>query len=715
MPSEKTSMLKSKDYKIDGNLLRAFYDVQHKLVFVLDSSISEIKPNVLLVMASRGDRKWDDVLANDYNMDLELVRPKKNNKYQKLDIEYDGLVVYDNLIRAYDNNGDVKSALRELQDFREMSARRSASERLAAASAVAENARETIERTGDTIIELQAKIKAVRAKITGLRRNVGREPTKQSAAKILRAEAQLDALNDKLERAKKRMENANKRLLNAEDDIAAARAVLDLVGTDGGDDNKKFKTVETTVAAPDRKQPVKQDDQEIELGDDEIQDDDVVFKDNVSDDDTDDTDTSDVKPLFDQDPQIIDEKIAFKPISFDEEPEQNDDGAQTELSVKYDDDIDNLAAEPTVQQEKTDSEKTDAADKPTISFEPPKPIMDVVSVPNVSENNDAELDEIFAGLDDDEDDVEDGQDKKSDTGVAYDENISENVDTQSHQDLNIVPVLETETKDTEIVAAPDEIKMESEINVTPVIDAQPDKENATVVAPAAKLNQELVRPASPMAGNTPVVNVPVESESKRKPNVLYYVLLLVLIALSVFTLWLYQRSNVVGDVVPTLVPETETVVQTQNETPVVQPETVVDNAQDDESTDDSNPFVASGEQVDKPGNSAMEKVAEESFNKLAEAADIPVESEPQENVPDTEEKQESGETEQEPVVNKPEYNVTQEKVFTSDEPDVVGGGLCDGDIAPDANGCCPGETYSVVDGQNVCCPDDGGDCFPPVF
>jgi hypothetical protein len=46
------------------------------------------------------------------------------------------------------------------------------------------------------------------------------------------------------------------------------------------------------------------------------------------------------------------------------------------------------------------------------------------------------------------------------------------------------------------------------------------------------------------------------------------------------------------------------------------------------------------------------------------------------------------------------------------EQDVL---TCDGGIAPDANGCCPGETFTDMgeDGWN-CCPDTGGDCFPPI-
>ncbi len=42
--------------------------------------------------------------------------------------------------------------------------------------------------------------------------------------------------------------------------------------------------------------------------------------------------------------------------------------------------------------------------------------------------------------------------------------------------------------------------------------------------------------------------------------------------------------------------------------------------------------------------------------------------------------------------------------------------MCDGNIAPDANGCCPGEIYTDMGDQGFnCCPEGGGDCFPPIM
>ena len=40
---------------------------------------------------------------------------------------------------------------------------------------------------------------------------------------------------------------------------------------------------------------------------------------------------------------------------------------------------------------------------------------------------------------------------------------------------------------------------------------------------------------------------------------------------------------------------------------------------------------------------------------------------------------------------------------------------CDDGSAPDANGCCTGETYTDMGAEGFnCCPDAGGDCFPPI-
>ena len=79
-------LLKMRSFNIVGNDIDAFYDSEKNLVFVLDKTVNSDKPNVLLVMNPVADKKWDEILSGQYKIDLETIRPKVDNKYQKLDI-----------------------------------------------------------------------------------------------------------------------------------------------------------------------------------------------------------------------------------------------------------------------------------------------------------------------------------------------------------------------------------------------------------------------------------------------------------------------------------------------------------------------------------------------------------------------------------------------------------------------------------------------------
>ncbi|MBP3340076.1 MAG: hypothetical protein J6L47_00190, partial [Alphaproteobacteria bacterium] len=311
MPNEREYIyqpLKVVDYDIAGNALRAYYDVDDKLVLVIDLVINDIKPNVLLVMNPVGMRKWDDILMNDYGVDLETVRPKKDNKYQKLDVEYTGLAAYDALIQAYDADENLAAALVGVAEFRNAAARRSALERLGAADMTATRARETIDKTNETIAEQQVRVKELRGKLAAQRRDVGKEPTKQSAAKILRTESQIDAANDKLARSKKRLVSAQRRLAAAEDDMDVAQAILQALDAAviGGVPAAPAPTdVMTVEPAPVPMQNVPQF-TEITPYEEQPKAEDMADE--------------EVKPLFDKDPEIMDEEIAFKPIDFGATP-----------------------------------------------------------------------------------------------------------------------------------------------------------------------------------------------------------------------------------------------------------------------------------------------------------------------------------------------------------------------------------------------------------
>ena len=195
--------------------------------------------------------------------------------------------------------------------------RRLATERLGAAEVAAENARETIANAQDSIADLQSRLKTLRAKLGQQRKAVGREPTKQSAAKILRTESQIDAIKDKQQRAQRRLDNARRRLVSADEDAEIAREILARLPAEnkGGTSHAGLPAVPApravaTVrerndlpvpAAGDVNMPVVSDVKQVIAEQSEPKARRMA---------------EEVKPLFDKDPEILDEEIAFKPIDF---------------------------------------------------------------------------------------------------------------------------------------------------------------------------------------------------------------------------------------------------------------------------------------------------------------------------------------------------------------------------------------------------------------
>jgi len=258
---EFNGLLKSIDFKIEDNLLSAFYK-EDELIFVLDKTINETKPNVLLIIEQIDGRKWDDILANDYNVTLELIRPKIRNKYRKLDIDYDGLNIYKNLIEDYKNGNDLTNSLNELANFRNSSIKMAASQRLVSSQNKIRKSSITVDKTDKTLSKLQEDFKKLRLKLQKQRKkNIDPE-------KIKKTEDRIQNLILKMRRSKKRLKRAEKRLETAKKDSDISEEIL-----------KQKYIMKTTKAI------------------------DVM--------------SEDVKPLFDKDPEVMDEKIAFKPINFD--------------------------------------------------------------------------------------------------------------------------------------------------------------------------------------------------------------------------------------------------------------------------------------------------------------------------------------------------------------------------------------------------------------
>jgi len=218
--------LELRHYDVFENSIDAFYDNKGNLVCVLDKLIDNNKPNVLLVINPDGEKKWDEILSNNYNVNLETIRPKFDNKYAKLDIEYSGLDIYNDLINAFINEKSVDNILKQLAVLRNSVVRNSSMTRLTAANEIIAKANDTIVKTQNSITRIESDLKKLRSKLIVQKKEIGREPTKQSASKILRTEAQVEITNEKLKRAKKRLLNAQHRLEIAVSDAETASEFL---------------------------------------------------------------------------------------------------------------------------------------------------------------------------------------------------------------------------------------------------------------------------------------------------------------------------------------------------------------------------------------------------------------------------------------------------------------------------------------------------------
>ncbi len=498
MPRERDYFgeLKTQDYQIAGNVFRVWRDNKGKLICILDETIDEYKPYALLVMDSYDDRKWDDVLQNDFDLDLETIRPKKDNKYQKLDIEYDGLNHYAALIEAYDFGQNLDDALIRLYDFRDAAVRRAATERLIAATEAIEQASKTAVQAERSITTLQNRRKVLEKRLVHQRESIGREPAKESAAKILKTESQIEKNSEKITRSKKRLDNAMRRAESAREDADIAREVLahrrpvaerkiiveqDAKKVENKEDTERETFINTKIETETAKveevtETVVQDIDETEEKADILPVPDYEINQEPEETKMPDTqDKEEVKPLLDQDPEILDDEIAFKPVAFDDiKPSADTVAKKEEQIISETESVKPIAQPLSLSENQTVSQSYEGTETTYEEHETPGPVLNTIQSVEPSSGAD--------------------------------------VDTTGQVD-------NTQYSNTQTQQRP------SSPNTAPMVS----------------------RPISPITGSNTKVR-PVGDRSK--PTILYYLLLIVLIALSVFTLWLYQKKN--GGTVPTL-------------------------------------------------------------------------------------------------------------------------------------------------------------------
>ena len=239
----------ARDFVVDGLKIRAFYDGADRLLAALDMTRDDVLQDTLLVIDDRDGRKWDDILKNDFRMDPEIVRPRANNKYQKLDIAYEGLEEYNFAIQ--NRNATALREWRMDQAARQRDIRNSESER------EIDLARRTIGEASKTIEELEDFIKLQKEKLRDAKKFVGKVPPKESAEKILRYESRIERANAKKARSTRRLRRAEKRIASAAKNL-----------------NNYKRPIGREIMS------------------------------------------EEVKPLFTQEPKIIDNANAFRPVSF---------------------------------------------------------------------------------------------------------------------------------------------------------------------------------------------------------------------------------------------------------------------------------------------------------------------------------------------------------------------------------------------------------------
>ncbi len=723
------------DYDIGGNVFRAYYDNAGHMVFVVDHTQNLRKPNVLLVLPADGARKWDDILVTDWGVNLETIRPRKDNKYQKLDVEYGNVDAYKRLVHDFQVGVDLQSALDELNTFRDNAVRQNALARLDGAQDTADRARETIEKTNDSIKELNVRIKELRAKLAAQKKSIGKEPTKQSAAKILRSDSQIEATGEKIDRARRRLANARRRLVVAEDDIAAAQNILDILDSD---DNSSV-TARSVMVAPNTEMIVSPEFNVPNVPE---------FKEIITEPKAEEMAEEEVKPLFDKDPEILDEEIAFKPIDFGVSAVTTP-SANTDASVVQNE---TTAPAPLSFTPPRDTEYDNAPVAPQGDFAPIPDVPDVPSSPVLDSMRPVEQSHGTS-----EYDVRPAMAAPQEpafAAAAADAPIVQpspydNLSTNNYAPASSVP------------------EYNNSLNTAGAQNVRPSVPMPGVADASASSG---FRPVSPIRGASVTPVAPVQ----RKSKLVYYLMLVILIALSIFTLWIYQRST--SQNIPELTTTTATpaadsdtdIAQSATSSPFIGGETEkVEPVADTPEPEPVAPVVATEPVVTDvvaPEPQTVqpvmpEPVAAEPEPVVVEPEPVVIEPEPQPAPVDetadvavtTVEAESPFLTEPvekpkiepikisiDPIVNKPEYNVSQqEKMFVADPeyetdtpvdnnqnvvyPDEApvsdsDGAVCSDGALPDANGCCGGEVFTDMEnGTFACCqPVEGGECFAPM-
>ncbi|MCT4552599.1 MAG: hypothetical protein N4A44_02945 [Alphaproteobacteria bacterium] len=236
---EKTSLDKFV-YKSNDVDFEAFYLPNNKVqpIFVIDHKISdEVIDPILIINPDETDkeRKWDRLLSEKYNVNPMNVRPKKNNKYLKLDVIYKGLNLYRDYVEMPDQRIANKIEHNKLTELLKV-----CKERLDFLHLDLKRATSTKGTSAKTLKNLEDHLERVKIKLKKIEENPKIEGF---TAKEERERSKIFELEDKIKSAKRRIKRAEKREAENQEKIEVIKEQIKKIE----DRVKKIKPADETI------------------------------------------------------------------------------------------------------------------------------------------------------------------------------------------------------------------------------------------------------------------------------------------------------------------------------------------------------------------------------------------------------------------------------------------------------------------------------------
>ena len=187
-----------------------------ELLFIIDYTRDEIAPNHrLIINFTPNGKPWPAVINDDFKINFEDIRPKNGNKYEKIDIDYQSLPYYSNLI----NNIESEDILEEFEIARELHCLDEALKRREQYATQKEQAENVITNVSSTLIRGDQTLDNLLERERKLKILEDSNPEKVDHASKKRLEVSIQKHIEMSKRRKWRIGNAEKRREKSLSDI----------------------------------------------------------------------------------------------------------------------------------------------------------------------------------------------------------------------------------------------------------------------------------------------------------------------------------------------------------------------------------------------------------------------------------------------------------------------------------------------------------------